>query len=179
MEQERQRAQQLGYEDPINPNYDATSAMYEKNLDFFMKKIIETGKENQRFAIMVASHNEDTVRYTIKRYDVPHIDNDKLVIIIFIINNCFHWVGRMQELGITPEDRVICFGQLFGMSDQVSFNLGNSLMLGYYPMDSYYVHFTVSVWNSFTNFSRILGQSGYSVYKYVPYGPIDEVCIHD
>lgn len=50
--------------------------MYEKNLDFFMKKIIESGKENKLFAIMVASHNEDTVRYTIKRYDVPHIDND-------------------------------------------------------------------------------------------------------
>ena len=66
-EQERLRASQLGYEDPINPDYDATTAMYEKNLDFFMKKIIETGLENKKFAIMVASHNEDTVRYTIKR----------------------------------------------------------------------------------------------------------------
>lgn len=114
-EQERLRASQLGYEDPINPDYDATTAMYEKNLDFFMKKIIETGLENKKFAIMVASHNEDTVRYTIK---------------------------RMQELGISPEHRVICFGQLYGMSDHISFNLG---------------------------------QSGFSVYKYVPYGPIDEV----
>lgn len=115
MEQERLRAKTLGYEDPVNPSYQATTEMYERCLDFFMANILESGLKNKRYAIMVASHNEDTVRYTIK---------------------------KMQELDITPEDRVICFGQLYGMSDQVSFNLG---------------------------------QSGYSVYKYVPYGPIDEV----
>jgi len=32
----------------------------------------------------------------------------------------------MQEYGIYSTDRVICFGQLFGMCDQVSFSLGKS-----------------------------------------------------
>ncbi|CAM6031333.1 unnamed protein product, partial [Sphagnum compactum] len=115
MEQERERARQIGYEDPINPSYEATSDMYHKNLKYFMQKIIETGIENKKIAIMVATHNEDTVRFT---------------------------VNKMKELGIKRDDKVICFGQLYGMCDQISF---------------------------------LLGQSGYSVYKYVPYGPIDEV----
>ena len=52
---------------------------------------------SQRVGIMVASHNEDTIRYAIK---------------------------MMEELNIKPEDKVICFGQLLGMCDQLSFPLG-------------------------------------------------------
>merc|ERR1719447_2466300 len=118
MEQERARAELLGYKDPINPDYPATSAMYHKVLDECLTRIHAlkvAGEDPQRIGIMVASHIEDTVRYG---------------------------VGRMAELGLDPQERVLCFAQLLGMCDQITFPLG---------------------------------QSGSSVYKYVPYGPVNEV----
>lgn len=39
MEQERARASALGYEDPINPNYDATTEMYHKTLTECLRRI--------------------------------------------------------------------------------------------------------------------------------------------
>lgn len=113
MEQERERAVSLGYDDPINPTYEATSEMMHSIIEEVMRQIHL--RPVGRIAVMIASHNEDTVRYTIQ---------------------------KMKEYGIGPADRLICFGQLFGMCDQVSFPLG---------------------------------QAGYSVYKYVPFGPVEEV----
>lgn len=118
MEQERARAELLGYKDPINENYEATSAMYHKVLDECLTRIHAlkmAGEDPQKIGIMVASHNEDTVKYGIR---------------------------RMAELGLDPQERVLCFAQLLGMCDQITFPLG---------------------------------QAGYSVYKYVPYGPVNEV----
>jgi len=118
MEQERARAALLGYKDPINADYEATSAMYHSVLDECLRRIKalkDAGDDPQKVGIMVASHNADTVRYGVK---------------------------RMAELELDPQERVLCFAQLLGMCDQITFPLG---------------------------------QSGYSVYKYVPYGPVNEV----
>merc|ERR1711992_383058 len=118
MEQERARAKLLGYKDPINADYEATSAMYHAVLDECLtriKALKDAGDDPQKIGIMVASHNKDTVRYGVR---------------------------RMAELGLDPQERVLCFAQLLGMCDQITLPLG---------------------------------QSGYSVYKYVPYGPVNEV----
>ncbi|KAM3184449.1 hypothetical protein ACTXT7_008354 [Hymenolepis weldensis] len=108
IKQERRRALTLGYPDPTNPTYDATTLMYEDCLEESL--LAMDNRPRGRVSIMVATHNEDSV--------------------------------RMKEHGIEPEHRLVCFGQLLGMCDHVSFPLGNA---------------------------------GYSVYKYVPYGPVEEV----
>uniref|UniRef100_A0ACB8FYD2 Uncharacterized protein n=1 Tax=Sphaerodactylus townsendi TaxID=933632 RepID=A0ACB8FYD2_9SAUR len=111
MDQERSRAAEMGYEDPINPTYQKTSEMYHRCLDYILEEI----KHHKKASVMVASHNEDTVKFAIR---------------------------RMAEVGIHPSENKICFGQLLGMCDQITFPLG---------------------------------QAGFPVYKYVPYGAVSEV----
>uniref|UniRef100_A0A3P8WG35 Proline dehydrogenase n=1 Tax=Cynoglossus semilaevis TaxID=244447 RepID=A0A3P8WG35_CYNSE len=93
MYQERARAEEIGYEDPINPDYEATNRMY---------------------------HNRPYVRRSVSPLCVP----------------------RMNDMGLSPSENKVYFGQLLGMCDQISFPLG---------------------------------QAGFPVYKYVPYGPVNEV----
>ncbi|XP_020852205.1 proline dehydrogenase 1, mitochondrial [Phascolarctos cinereus] len=111
MTQERERAAEVGYEDPINPTYMATNEMYHRCLNHILEEI----RHSSWASVMVASHNEDTVRFTLQ---------------------------RMEELGLHPTERKVYFGQLLGMCDQISFPLG---------------------------------QAGFPVYKYVPYGPVKDV----
>ncbi|XP_043658277.1 proline dehydrogenase 1, mitochondrial isoform X3 [Drosophila teissieri] len=118
MDQERDRAKSLGYPDPVNPTFEATTDMYHKTLSECLRRIKlmkDCDDDARKIGIMVASHNEDTVRFAIQ---------------------------QMKEIGISPEDKVICFGQLLGMCDYITFPLG---------------------------------QAGYSAYKYIPYGPVEEV----
>ncbi|XP_068679728.1 proline dehydrogenase 1, mitochondrial-like isoform X1 [Montipora foliosa] len=65
--------------------------------------------------VLVATHNENSIVVAVK---------------------------RMHELGISPEEKRVFFGQLLGMSDPISFTLG---------------------------------KEGYAVYKYVPFGPVEDV----
>lgn len=49
MEQERDRASALGYTDPINPNYEATTEMYHKTLTECLRRIkVKFNKSNFR-----------------------------------------------------------------------------------------------------------------------------------
>lgn len=118
IEQERERALALNYPDPTNPTYEATSIMYHQTLTECLRQIKafkDSGDQTNKIAIMVASHNEDTIRFAIE---------------------------KMKEIGVPRQDKVLCFGQLYGMCDYITFPLG---------------------------------QAGYSVFKYVPYGPVHEV----
>ncbi|XP_074776850.1 proline dehydrogenase 1, mitochondrial isoform X2 [Athene noctua] len=63
MEQERERAAQIGCEDPINPTYEKTNEMYHRCLDYILEEI----KHSRKASVMVASHNEDTVKFTLRR----------------------------------------------------------------------------------------------------------------
>lgn len=102
MDQERERAKALNYLDPINPDYAATTEMYHKTLTECLRRIKLLKNKNEdakKIGIMVASHNEDTVRFAIE---------------------------KMKEIGISPEDKVICFGQLLGMCDYITMPLGQA-----------------------------------------------------
>ena len=96
-------------------------------------KHFETQGKEKRVGIMVASHNEDTIRFAIEKMKQLDIKPEhKVHMSVFTIE---YFTNILLP-------QVICFGQLLGMCDQLSFPLG---------------------------------QAGYSVYKYVPYGPVNEV----
>lgn len=108
MVQERKRAKDLGYADPIHVDIDATHRNYNALIYLLLQ-------HNDHASFMVASHNEESVAKT---------------------------VAWMKDLALPPKESGVFFGQLYGMCDQVSY---------------------------------ALGKGGYQVYKYVPYGPVEQV----
>lgn len=65
MVQEREKAQQEGYSDPIWPTKADTDACYNK----LMRLLVNEAKENTAH-VMVATHNKDTIQLTTDWYVV-------------------------------------------------------------------------------------------------------------
>ncbi|XP_032617709.1 hydroxyproline dehydrogenase isoform X2 [Hylobates moloch] len=95
LDKERAVAQLHGMKDPTQPDYEATSQSYSRCLELMLTHVAHHGPMCH---LMVASHNEESVRQATK---------------------------RMWELGI-PLDGTVCFGQLLGMCDHVSLALGQA-----------------------------------------------------
>ncbi len=91
MEKERERAEEKGYLDPINPDKPTTDKMYNAGLKFTVDHI-------DRISVFNGSHNE--------------------------ISNIY-LTQLMEEKGIERSDNRVWFSQLFGMSDNISFNLAS------------------------------------------------------
>ncbi len=91
MEKERERAEALGYSDPILSDKAATDKQYDEALKFCVENI-------DRIWICSGSHNEQS--------------NQLLI-------------DLMAKKGLKNNDDRIYFAQLYGMSDNISFNLAN------------------------------------------------------
>jgi proline dehydrogenase len=102
--------------------------MYHRTLTECLRRIKDTkdrSEDAKKIAIMVASHNEKTVRFAIEKY----VCSASLWAVHCLCPfTMVSWHSllccRMKEIGISPEDKVICFGQLLGMCDYITFPLG-------------------------------------------------------
>jgi proline dehydrogenase len=92
MEKERKRAQEEGYESPINPTKEASDELFNEALGFCVEHI-------DRISICNGTHNEAS---------------------------CYLLVELMEKHNIAPNDQRVYFAQLYGMSDNLSYNLANA-----------------------------------------------------
>ncbi|XP_034050554.1 hydroxyproline dehydrogenase [Thalassophryne amazonica] len=111
MDKERKLAEKEGREDPIHMCWEDTNNSYNGSLNVMLDAI---SQNPDRYRIIFATHNEESVRQA---------------------------AMRMEELGIDKDGGSVCFGQLLGMCDHVSLTLA---------------------------------KEGYTVYKSVPYGSVDD-----
>jgi proline dehydrogenase len=108
MENERKRAQDLGYPSPIHEDKASCDRDYDAATEFCIRHL-------DNIALIVASHNEQSNLYAAQ---------------------------QLEEKGLINHHQHMHFSQLYGMSDNITFNLA---------------------------------KSGYSVSKYLPFGPIKDV----
>uniref|UniRef100_A0AAQ5Y7Y7 Proline dehydrogenase n=1 Tax=Amphiprion ocellaris TaxID=80972 RepID=A0AAQ5Y7Y7_AMPOC len=93
MDKERKLAEKEGRADPVHKSWNDTNDSYNGSLDVMLEVI---SQKPDGYRIIVATHNEESVRRAAK---------------------------RMEELGIDKDGGSVCFGQLLGMCDHVSLTL--------------------------------------------------------
>ncbi|KAM8876555.1 hydroxyproline dehydrogenase isoform 1-T1 [Synchiropus picturatus] len=93
MDKERKLAKAEGRLDPIHNSWEETNDSYNGSLEVMLDII---SQNPGRYSIIVATHNEESVRKAAE---------------------------RIKELGINREGGSVCFGQLLGMCDHVSLTL--------------------------------------------------------
>ncbi|MEQ6122066.1 proline dehydrogenase family protein [Reichenbachiella sp. MALMAid0571] len=89
MEKERERAEEMGYDDPIQPNKMACDRDYNLALDYCIDHI-------DSISVCAGTHNEDS---------------------------SMHLAELIDSKGVDRADSRVFFAQLYGMSDNISYNL--------------------------------------------------------
>lgn len=92
MEIERDRAAQMGYPDPIQPDKEACDRAFDDGLEFCVDNI-------DHLDVVCGSHNEQSN---------------------------LHLAALMKKRGLSNDDARVWFAQLYGMSDNISFNLAKA-----------------------------------------------------
>ncbi|WP_196886259.1 proline dehydrogenase family protein [Aureivirga sp. CE67] len=89
MEKERERAQEMGYKDPICATKPDTDNMYNSVMTYMFENL-------DMMSIFAGTHNEDS---------------------------SYLLMELMNKAGVKHDDKRVFFGQLYGMSDHISYNL--------------------------------------------------------
>lgn len=89
MEKERERAYDMGYKSPIQPDKESTDRDYDEAVQYIMA-------HTDTLYLMAGSHNEESTRILTE---------------------------LMTKYGLEKSDNHVWFSQLYGMSDNLSFNL--------------------------------------------------------
>jgi len=92
LEKERERAEKMGYKDPMQPNKEAT----DRDFDAATELLIAN---NDICSAMIASHNAESMQVCI---------------------------DSLEKHGLAKDDPRVYMAQLFGMSDNLSMNIGHA-----------------------------------------------------
>ena len=102
MDQEREMAKIMDYEDPVNMDYDSTTNTFNDAISVCLdriKDIMDSEENLKEMQIIVATHNEDTVKHTLDTMDSLTFIFSGLVLILFLLYlTPFRMIYFIQEL---------------------------------------------------------------------------------